>query len=138
MMGSLGHLLVGLIDDIMVGRLGPVELAASSLGNSLVFIALSIGIGFSFAITPLIAESDGEGDVEKGRGIFQHGLILSSILGIVMFIMLLLLKPLLYHLDQPEEVVVLAIPYYEIVALSMIPLMIFQGFKSSSSAFRKA
>ncbi|HSQ47090.1 MAG TPA: MATE family efflux transporter, partial [Lutibacter sp.] len=60
MMGSLGHLLVGLIDDIMVGQLGPVELAATSLGNSLVFIALSIGIGFSFAITPLIAESDGE------------------------------------------------------------------------------
>lgn len=129
MVGSLGHLLVGLIDDIMVGRLGPVELAASSLGNSLVFIALSIGIGFSLAITPLIAESDGEGDVEKGRGIFQHGVILSAILGIVMVIMLLLLKPVLYHLDQPEEVVILAIPYYEIVALSMLPLLIFQGFK---------
>jgi len=129
MMGSLGHLLVGLIDDIMVGRLGPVELAASSLGNSLVFIALSIGIGFSLAITPLIAESDGEGDVEKGRGIFQHGLILSSILGIAMFVMLFLLKPVLYHLDQPEEVVALAIPYFEIVSLSMIPLMVFQGFK---------
>lgn len=129
MMGSLGHLLVGLIDDIMVGQLGPVELAATSLGNSLVFIALSIGIGFSFAITPLIAESDGEGNVEKGRGIFQHGLILSTILGIVMVVMLFLLKPILYHLDQPEEVVVLAIPYYEIVALSMLPLMIFQGFK---------
>lgn len=129
MMGSLGHLLVGLIDDIMVGRLGPVELAATSLGNSLVFIALSIGIGFSFAITPLIAESDGEGNVEKGRGIFQHGLILSTILGIVMVVMLFLLKPILYHLDQPEEVVVLAIPYFEIVALSMLPLMIFQGFK---------
>ena len=129
MMGSLGHLLVGLIDDIMVGQLGPVELAATSLGNSLVFIALSIGIGFSFAITPLIAESDGEGNVEKGRRIFQHGLILSTILGIVMVVMLFLLKPILYHLDQPEEVVVLAIPYYEIVALSMLPLMIFQGFK---------
>lgn len=129
MMGSLGHLLVGLIDDIMVGRLGPVELAATSLGNSLVFIALSIGLGFSFAITPLIAESDGEGNVEKGRGIFQHGLILCTILGLAMFVMLLLLKPLLYHLDQPEEVVILAIPYFEIVALSMIPLMIFQGFK---------
>lgn len=129
MMGSLGHLLVGLIDDIMVGRLGPVELAATSLGNSLVFIALSIGIGFSFAITPLIAESDGEGDEEKGRSIFQHGLILMTILGFAVFIMLLLIKPILYHLDQPEEVIVLAIPYYEIVAISMIPLMIFQGFK---------
>ncbi len=129
MMGSLGHLLVGLIDDIMVGRLGPVELAATSLGNSLVFIALSIGIGFSFAITPLIAESDGEGDEEKGRSIFQHGLILMTILGVAVFGMLLFIKPILYHLDQPEEVVALAIPYYEIVAMSMIPLMIFQGFK---------
>lgn len=129
MMGSLGHLLVGLIDDIMVGRLGPVELAATSLGNSLVFIALSIGIGFSFAITPLIAESDGEGDKEKGRNIFQHGIILMSIIGVVMYFMLLAIKPVLNYLDQPEEVVVLAIPYYEIVALSMIPLMVFQGFK---------
>jgi MATE family multidrug resistance protein len=129
MMGSLGHLLVGLIDDIMVGRLGPIELAATSLGNSLVFIALSIGIGFSFAITPLIAESDGEGKKEKGRSIFQHGIILMTILGIALFVMLLLIKPILYHLDQPEEVVVLAIPYYEIVAISMIPLMVFQGIK---------
>ena len=129
MMGSLGHLLVGLIDDIMVGRLGPVELAATSLGNSLVFIALSIGIGFSFAITPLIAESDGEGDVQKGRGIFQHGIILTTILGISMYGMLLVIKPLLFYLDQPEEVVLLAVPYYEIVSISMIPLMVFQGFK---------
>ena len=129
MMGSLGHLLVGLIDDIMVGRLGPVELAATSLGNSLIFIALSIGIGFSFAITPLIAESDGEGDKEKGRSIFQHGIILMTILGIAVFGMLLVIKPILYHLDQPAEVVALAIPYYEIVAISMIPLMIFQGLK---------
>ena len=75
MMGSLGHLLVGLIDDIMVGRLGAVELAATSLGNSIFFITLSVGLGFSFAITPLIAESDGEGDKEKGRSVFQHGLI---------------------------------------------------------------
>ena len=129
MMGSLGHLLVGLIDDIMVGRLGAVELAATSLGNSLFFITLSVGLGFSFAITPLIAESDGERNKEKGRSIFQHGIILTSILGVSMFVVLIFLKPILYHLDQPEEVVVLAIPYYEIVAFSMIPLMVFQGFK---------
>jgi len=129
MMGSLGHLLVGLMDDVMVGRLGPVELAATSLGNSLVFIALSIGIGFSFAITPLIAEADGEKNKEKGRSIFQHGIILMTIIGIVMYLLLLILEPILFHLDQPAEVVKLAVPYFEIVAISMIPLMIFQGFK---------
>ena len=129
MIGSLGHLLVGLIDDIMVGQLGAVELAATSLGNSIVFIALSIGLGFSFAITPLIAESDSEGDEKKGRLIFQHGLLLTTVMGVVMVVFLFFLKPILYHLDQPEEVVVLAIPYYEIIAISMIPLMVFQGFK---------
>ena len=129
MLGSLGHLLVGLIDDIMVGRLGPVELAATSLGNSIVFIAISIGFGFSLAITPLIAESDGEGDQEKSRSIFQHGMLLTTVLGVTMAVMLLLIKPILNHLDQPPEVVVLAIPYFEIIAISMIPMMIFQGFK---------
>ncbi|MGO1586059.1 MAG: MATE family efflux transporter, partial [Mesonia sp.] len=70
MLGQLGHVLVGLADNIMVGQLGAAPLAAVSLGNSLVFIALSVGIGFSFAITPLIAEADGSKDIEKGRSFF--------------------------------------------------------------------
>jgi len=129
MIGHLGHVLVGLADNIMVGRLGAAPLAAVSLGNSFVFIAFSLGIGFSLAITPLIAEADGENDIEKGRNIFQHSLILCTVLGISMFIMLLLATPIMKHMNQPEEVVALAIPYLEIVAFSMIPLMIFQAFK---------
>ena len=129
MLGQLGHILVALADNLMVGQLGAAQLAAVSLGNSLVFIALSIGVGFSFAITPLVAEADGKGDVEKGRLHFHHGVIMCTINGVLLFITLLVAKPLLYMLDQPPEVVALAIPYLEIVALSMIPLMIFQGYK---------
>ncbi|WP_373059798.1 MATE family efflux transporter [Zunongwangia sp. H14] len=129
MLGQLGHVMVGLVDNIMIGRLGAAPLAAVSLGNSLVFIALSLGIGFSFAITPLIAEADGAGDIEKGRSYFHHGIILCGINGILLFLLLLWAKPLLYYLDQPPEVVELAIPYLEIVAFSMLPLMLFQAFK---------
>lgn len=129
MLGQLGHILVALADNLMVGQLGAAQLAAVSLGNSLVFVALSIGIGFSFAITPLVAEADGRGDTEKGRLHFHHGIIMCAINGILLFITLLIAKPILYMLNQPPEVVELAIPYLEIVALSMIPLMIFQAFK---------
>ena len=129
MIGHLGHVLVGLADNIMVGRLGAAHLAAVSLGNSFVFIAFSLGIGFSFAITPLIAEADGENNMDKGRRIFQHGLLLCTTLGIGMFLILVLATPILQYMDQPPEVVELAIPYLEIVAFSMIPLMIFQAFK---------
>ena len=137
MIGHLGHVLVGLADNIMVGRLGAAPLAAVSLGNSFVFIAFSLGIGFSLAITPLIAEADGEGDDDKGRKLFQHGLILCSILGVSMFVMLMIAAPLMRHMDQPEEVVELAMPYLNIVALSMIPLMVFQAFKQFTDGMSK-
>ncbi len=129
MLGQLGHVMVGFVDNLMIGQLGAAPLAAISLGNSLVFIALSLGIGFSFAITPLIAEADGAGDLETGRKYFHNGIILCTLTGIALFLLLLLSKPILYYLDQPPEVVALAIPYMEIVAFSMIPLMIFQAYK---------
>lgn len=129
MLGQLGHVMVGLADNLMVGRLGAAPLAAVSLGNALVFIAMSLGIGFSFAITPLIAEADGADDLEGGRSYFHHGLILSTLNGVFLFLLLLIARPLLYYLDQPPEVVKLALPYLNIVALSMIPLMVFQAFK---------
>ena len=129
MIGHLGHILVGLADNIMVGRLGAAPLAAVSLGNSFVFIAFSVGIGFSLAITPLIAEADGENNVKKGRNYLQHSILLCTVLGLTMFLMLLLATPILKYMNQPPEVVELAIPYLEIVAFSMIPLMIFQAYK---------
>ena len=129
MLGQLGHVLVGLADNLMVGRLGAAPLAAVSLANGIIFIALSLGIGFTFAITPLVAEADGEDDKEKGRMVFHHGMLMSIIIGVLLFVGLLLIEPILYIMQQPEEVVVLAKPYYQIVAFSMIPLLIFQGLK---------
>ena len=74
--GLLGHTFVQLVDNVMVGQLGTAELAAVSLGNSFFFVAMSLGIGFSTAITPLIAETDGAKDVAAGRNVFIHGLLL--------------------------------------------------------------
>jgi len=129
MLGQLGHVLVGFVDNVMIGRLGAAPLAAVSLGNSLVLFTMFVGIGFSFAITPLIAEADGEDDHIKGRQVFQHGLIMCAILGIILFLGIVFSKNILYFLDQPKDVVFLAMPYLNIIAISMIPMMVFQGLK---------
>lgn len=132
MLGMLGHTFVGLVDNIMVGQLGTAELAAVSLGNSFMFIAMSLGIGFSTAITPLVAEADGENNFENGKSAFKHGLFLCTTLGIVLFLMILAAKPLMYLMKQPPEVVELAIPYLDLVAFSLIPLVSFQALKQFS------
>ena len=131
-MGMLGHTFVGLIDNLMVGQLGAAELAAVSLGNSFFFVAMSIGIGFSTAITPLVAEADSEHNFSRGKSAFKHGFVLCSLLAIVLFVLILLAKPLMYMMDQPQEVVVLALPYLDIIAISLVPLIIFQALKQFS------
>ena len=70
-LGMLGHTLVAFVDNVMVGQLGTAELAAVSLANSFMFIAMSLGIGFSTAITPLVAKADGEGNFEDGKSTLQ-------------------------------------------------------------------
>lgn len=132
MLGMLGHTFVSFVDNIMVGQLGTAELAAVSLGNSFIFVAMSIGIGFSTAITPLVAEADTEKNFAKGKSVFKHGLFLCTVLGLLLFVMLLFAKPLMYIMDQPEEVVELAIPYLDLVAFSLVPLIVFQAFKQFS------
>ena len=132
MLGMLGHTFVSFVDNIMVGQLGTAELAAVSLGNSFMFIAMSLGIGFSTAITPLIAEADSEQNFVKGKSSFKHGLFLCIVLGVLLFLLVFFAKPLMYLMKQPPEVVELAIPYLDLVAFSLIPLVIFQGFKQFS------
>ena len=131
-LGMLGHTFVSFVDNVMVGQLGAAELAAVSLGNSFIFIAMSIGIGFSTAITPLVAEADGEGNFGKGKSAFKHGLFLCTVLALILFGLLLLAKPIMYIMQQPQEVVVLAIQYLDLVAFSLVPLIVFQAFKQFS------
>ena len=129
MLGMLGHTFVSFVDNIMVGQLGTAELAAVSLGNSFMFIAMSIGIGFSTAITPLIAEADASNNFKQAKSTYKHGLFLCTTLGILLFLLVFFSKPLMYLMQQPEEVVVLAIPYLNLVAFSLIPLVIFEAIK---------
>ncbi|MGM5470763.1 MATE family efflux transporter [Flavobacteriaceae bacterium LMO-SS05] len=132
MLGMLGHTFVSFVDNIMVGQLGTAELAAVSLGNSFMFIAMSLGIGFSTAITPLVAEADAEKSFIKGKSAFKHGLFLCILLGISLFLFVFFGKPLMFLMKQPTEVVELAMPYLDLVAISLIPLIVFQAFKQFS------
>ncbi|MCZ8196506.1 MAG: MATE family efflux transporter [Flavobacterium sp.] len=128
-LGMVGHTLIAIVDNIMVGKLGSTELAAVSLGNSLIFVAMSLGIGFSTAITPIIAEADAENNRSKIRLAFHNGLFLCTILGFALFGLVVLAKPVMELLQQPEEVITLAKPYLDWVAFSLVPLIIYQGYK---------
>jgi len=132
MIGQVGQILVGLVDNIMVGKLGAASLAAVSLSNAVFAIAISLSIGFSLSITPLIAESDGKKDTLEGSKIFKNGVWFCIVIGFLLYGLMKVIQPFLGYFNQPEEVVILANPYLDIIAISIIPFTIFMAFKQFS------
>ena len=129
MLSQLGHILVGVIDSMMVGQLGPEPLAASAFANSIFHVFLMFGIGISFGITPLVAQADGKRNQLTITRLLRHGIILCLVSGLVLFGLLAATSGLLPYLGQTGAVLELGRPYYLIISGSIIPLMIFQSFK---------
>ncbi len=130
MVGYVGQVLVGLADNIMVGKLGsPVALASISLANSTIFFVMSFGIGFSAGITPLVSEALGLNDRKRLHRIYWNGLLLNTIMGIVLVGLIYALIPVLKRAHQPPEVLATALPYIRIVGVSVLFVMIFQAMK---------
>ena len=128
-LSQLGHVLVGTADSVMVGRVGTVELAAVSVANAVFSVTMMFGIGVSFGLTPLVAQSDGEGNHRSSMRFMKHSFVINVIFGIILFSFLLFGGYILDVLDQPKEVVVLAKPYLAVIGFSLLPFMIFQTFK---------
>lgn len=129
---QLGQILVQMADNIMVGRYGgedALPLAAVSFGSSVFFLVFIAAIGLSFGLTPLVGELYAQGNTKRSTELFQAGLKLYQIVGVVSVLLLLGLEPLLYHMGQPREVVDMAIPYYRYLVWSMPFTMLFFSCK---------
>ena len=137
MLGMVGHIMVSFADNIMVGQLGAKELAAVSLGNSFFFIAMSLGVGFATAITPLVAEADSSKNIQGVKNSLKHGLILCTFISLALLVGIFVSLPLMEKMNQPQDVVLLAMPYLKIIAISLVPLVIFEGLKRFSDGLSK-
>ena len=127
--GQLGIIMMGVVDSLMVGRLGAAPLAAASLGNSLAFILLIIGIGVSLAVTPLVAIAVGANRYEDCGVYFRQSLLVNSALSLIIVVAVYFVADFISYLDQPLEVQYQAKSFMRILGISSIPLMVFQTYK---------
>jgi len=121
--------MMGVVDSLMVGKLGAAPLAAASLGNGMTFLILIVGIGLSFAVTPLVAIAVGAGKFEDCGIYFRQSLLVNSIFSIVITLMIFFGADLIQYFDQPLEVQSQAVSYMKILGLSSLPLLLFQTYK---------
>ncbi|CAL1516397.1 MATE family efflux transporter [Chitinophaga sp. MM2321] len=126
---QLGHTLVGLSDSLIIGHTGKVPLAAVSLGNSLFTIFMVTGIGFSYGLTPLIAQENGRGNKNAIGRLLSHSLVINMIVGILLSAVIYIGSTHLNLLKQEPDVAEQARPFLRYLGFSFIPLMLFLSFK---------
>jgi len=130
--GQLGHMMMGVVDSVMVGKIGAAPLAASAVAHGLFMLFMIFGIGVSMALSPLTAIARGAGDEERCAVVFRQGLLVNVITGVILTIVTYFCSEIIIYLNQPEEIVGQGIAYMEILAYSVIPVMIFQTGKQFS------
>ena len=74
MVGQLGVILTGFVDNIMVGHHTTAELSAASFVNNIFMLPLMFATGFAMGITPLIGEQTGRNELPQAGQIFRYGL----------------------------------------------------------------
>ena len=126
---------MGVVDSLMVGHLGAAPLAAASLGNSLAFILLVVGIGVSLAVTPLVAIAVGANKREDCGVYFRQSLLVNTVVSVIIASTVFFAADFLWLFGQPLEVQIQAQSYMKIIGLSALPLMLFQTYKQFIEGF---
>lgn len=135
-----GQLTTQFADTAMVGNYGgqdPVPLAAVSLGGSLFLLIYLAALGLALAITPMVGEHYARNERREVGRLFQHSILYTVGIGIVATIVALLLRPFIGVLggwmsspgQSVEAVAEMALPYYDMLVISIMPLMIFLAVK---------
>jgi MATE family, multidrug efflux pump len=133
--GQVGIMMMGVVDSLMVGRIGASSLAAAALGNSLSMIIFVIGIGISFAVTPLVAISLGAKRNQECGVYFRQSLIVNLCASLVICGIIVLIAFLIKYMGEPVHVTAQAPSYTIILGASVIPLMVFQTYKQFIEGF---
>jgi MATE family multidrug resistance protein len=130
--GQVGHVMMGVVDNAMVGQVSPFHLAAASIANGIFFIFLVVGLGISYAISPLVAMTTGSGDKAKSSAILRHGFYINMVSAVILTTLSFFAAGLIPYMHQSPEVTKLAVSYTRILSFSAIPVMIFQTYRQFS------
>ena len=126
---QLGQMLMSVVDNIMVGKVGTEALAAASIANAIFTLIMVIGFGLTMAVTPLTAIAYGAGKDKECGVILRQGILVNLFFGILLCGATLVFSECIQYLNQPDEIVGPASIYMKVLALSMLPLMLFQSYR---------
>lgn len=121
---------MGLVDTLMVGRLGPAELAGIALGSMLFFFVSIVSSSTIFAVGPLVAQATGAARPDEAAEHARHGVVLAFLLAGPVMTLLWFGGPVLERLGQDPSTAALATSYLRAVTWAVPGFMLFVALRA--------
>jgi len=131
-LGNITQMSLGIIDSAMVGAIHSSQLAAASFVNNLIALPMVFNLGFTMAISPLVAAAQGEGDYDKPLRITYNGLWVAGIIAILFGLILHFNSGIVFQLGQDDIVANLSENYLIWMIWSILPMALFSILKQFS------
>jgi MATE family multidrug resistance protein len=126
---QVGAMLLGVVDTVMVGRLGVHDLDAASLGNVWLIGTLILGMGLMFGLDPILAPAHGARDGERVGVTLQQGMVVAMIGSVPITLSWLLTGPALRLLGQSPVLAAAAHDYVLVQIPSVAPFLAFLALR---------
>ena len=126
-LGHLGMIGMGVVDTIMVGRLGDEELAGVGLGHSWSFAVAIVSMGTASGLDPLMSQPFGAGRPTDAVRAFLRGLVVLAVLAVPSVMLHFAAGAGLTALGEPAELVPIAGLYCGILGWAVVPWLAFSA-----------
>jgi MATE family multidrug resistance protein len=126
---QLGLMGFGVVDTLMVGRVGVAELDAAALANVWFWGTMFLGVGIVYGLDPIIAQAHGRGDGERAGLALQQGTIVATLIAIPLIALGWLTEEVMLVLGQDRELARMAEDYMVIQSWSIAPMLWFYALR---------
>ena len=127
--GQLGMIVLGFADTLMIGHHSTEELAAASFVNNMSNLVIIFATGFSYGLTPIVGKLFGSGEQKAVGCTLKNALWANGLIAILLTVLMGVLYLNIHRLGQPEELLPLMRPYYMVLLISLVFVMLFNAFK---------
>lgn len=137
MLTQLGQIAMITTDLAMIGRLGEDAVAAAALAHTVYFVSFTFGLGLTSAVSPLVAQAFGAGDVRLIRRSLRVGLWVALLISLPMMASPLYGEQILLALGQAPHSASLAQHYLNGLAWGIAPALGFIALRGMMSAVNR-
>jgi MATE family multidrug resistance protein len=126
---QLAQMAINTTDVLMIGRLGPEQLAASVLAFNFYMLLWFFGMGVLQAVIPLAARARGQRKPRELRRAVRMGFWISVLFCVPVWGVLFFLEAILLALGQEPELAALAAHYMRWLQWTMLPALLIMAIR---------